>query len=95
MNAESPDMIDGIVVMKILIAMLENLKGQVNEALPYIIKIAMTELTTVKKGDKKIPKNFRSMIVQVLSMCFWYNSALTFQILESNNYTVPMFQALL
>lgn len=45
MNSESPDMIDGIVIMKILIAMLENLKGQIDEALPYIIKIAMSELT--------------------------------------------------
>lgn len=37
-------MIDGIVIMKVLIAMLENLKGRIDEAIPYIIKIAMQEL---------------------------------------------------
>lgn len=41
MNSDSPDQIDGIVIMKILIAILENLQGRVDEALPYIIKIAM------------------------------------------------------
>jgi hypothetical protein len=45
MNRESPEQIDGIVIMKILIAMLENLKGKIDEALPYIIKLAMQELT--------------------------------------------------
>jgi hypothetical protein len=30
-------MLDGIVVMKVLIAMLENLSGKIDEALPYII----------------------------------------------------------
>jgi hypothetical protein len=31
-------MLDGVVVMKVLIAMLENLgNGMINEALPYIL----------------------------------------------------------
>jgi len=44
--------------MKVLIAMLENLKGRIDEALPYILKICMQEIL-----GKKIPKNYRSMIV--------------------------------
>jgi hypothetical protein len=43
-NTESPDMLDGVVVMKILIAMVENLRGRIDEAIPYIIKICMNEL---------------------------------------------------
>lgn len=58
MNKESPDQLDGIVIMKIVIAMLENLKGKIDEALPYILKICMNELQT-----PKLPKNYRSMII--------------------------------
>jgi hypothetical protein len=37
-NANSDHMLDGVVVMKVLIAMLENLgNGMINEALPYIL----------------------------------------------------------
>ena len=77
MNQESPDAIDGIVIMKVVIAMLENLKGRIDEALPYVLKICTEELQR-----KKMPKNYRSMIIQILSMTFWYNSILTFQIME-------------
>jgi len=68
-------MLDGVVVMKILIAMLENLgNGRINEALPYILTICTNELNL----PGKTPKNFTSMVVQTLSMAFWYNSVLTF-----------------
>jgi len=65
--------------MKILIAMIENLKGKIDEAIPLIIEICMDELM-----QPKVPKNFKSMIIQTLSMCFWYNNIATFQILEAN-----------
>ena len=54
--------------------MLENLKGRIDEAIPYILKICVTELTT----QDKCPKNFTSMVMQVVSMSFWYNSSLVF-----------------
>jgi len=41
MNKDSPDQLDGIVIMKVLIAMLENLKGRIDEAIPYILKICI------------------------------------------------------
>ena len=71
-NRNSLHKLDGIVVMKVLIAMLENLKGRIDEALPYILKICVSEL------QEKIPKSFTSMIIQTVAMCFWYNSILTF-----------------
>ena len=73
-NRNSQSKIDGIVIMKVLIAMLENLKGRIDEAIPYILKICVTELTT----QDKCPKNFTSMVMQVVSMSFWYNSSLVF-----------------
>jgi hypothetical protein len=44
-NVESPDKLDGIVAMKILIAMIENLRGKIDEAIPYIIKICIEQLS--------------------------------------------------
>lgn len=41
-NATSEHMLDGIVVLKVLIAMLENIgEGRINDALPYIVKICL------------------------------------------------------
>jgi hypothetical protein len=87
-------MLDGIVVMKILISMLENLgNGRINEALPIIIKICWEQLNL---DLKKVAKNYTSMVIQTLCMCFWYNSSLTFQILDLQlNQTVSVFQRLL
>jgi len=73
-------MLDGIVCMKVLIAMLENLgSGTIDEALPYIIRICVSQLQL----KIKVTKNYTSMVIQTLSMAFWYNAPLTFHILES------------
>ena len=71
-NRNSMHKLDGIVVMKVLIAILENLKGRVDEAVLYIMRICVSELNT------EIPKHFTSMIIQTVCMCFWYNCVLTF-----------------
>jgi hypothetical protein len=92
-NSNSEHMLDGVVVMKVLIAMLENLgNGMINEALPYILTICTSQLNL----PGKVPKNFTSMVVQTLAMAFWYNSILTFQILDQQlNQTKLVFQAIL
>jgi hypothetical protein len=92
-NSTSEHMLDGVVVMKVVIAMLENLgNGMINEALPYILTICTSQLNL----PGKTPKNFISMVVQTLSMAFWYNSVLTFHILDQQlNQTIPVFQAIL
>ena len=93
-NVTSEHMLDGICVMKVLIAMLENLgNGRINEALPLILKVCTDQLNL---GLKKVPKNYISMVVQTICMCFWYNAQLTFQILDqSMGQTIPVFQKLL
>lgn len=52
-NRNSPAKLDGIVLMKVLIAMIENLKGMIDEALPFVLKICVAELS-----EAKCPKNF-------------------------------------
>lgn len=60
-NAQGNHKLDGIVAMKILISILENLKGQIDVALPHLIGVVLAEL---KNGlDKKSPKNYISMIL--------------------------------
>jgi len=61
--------------MKVIIAILENLQGRVDNLLPYFIKMCVIEL------NERCPKNFKSMLLQTMCMCFWYNSELTFQVL--------------
>lgn len=43
-NAKSQDKVDGIVIMKIIIAMIENLQSKIDEAILYILKITISEL---------------------------------------------------
>jgi hypothetical protein len=78
--------------MKIMIAMLENLHGRLDEALPYMLQLAIQELTALRPN---VAKNFQSMILQFVCMSFWYNTSLTFQILEHNQWTFPVFSRLL
>lgn len=75
-NESSEHQLDGVVLMKVLIALLENLPARIDEALPYLLRLCLAQL------HQKLAKNFKSMVVQTLAMCFWYNSALTFALLE-------------
>ncbi len=93
-NKTSEHMLDGIIIMKVLIAMLENLgNGRINEALPMIIKVCWGQLNL---DMEKVAKNYTSMVMQTLCMCFWYNSPLTFQVIDLQlGQTVAVFQRLL
>ena len=78
--------------MKIIIALIENLSQRLDDALPYLLNLCIQELLSLKP---KVAKNFQSMALQVVCMSLWYNSGLTFSILESNGWTFPVFHRLL
>jgi hypothetical protein len=78
--------------MNLLIAILENMQGRVDHALPGIIGVVTNELNWVNSKEKGY-KNYRLMVLQALAMCFTYNSILTFQTLESSGITLPVFAA--
>lgn len=90
-NARTEDKLDALVILKILIAMLENLQGRIDEAIQFVVVICMRELESSAKGTK----NIRSMVLQTLCMSLWYNSALTFELLKLGNHVIPFFQKLL
>ena len=80
--------------MNLIIAILENMQGMVDDKMPQIIGFLTNELSFLnQKGSDVNHKNFKVMILQAISMCFSYNSTLTFQILESTNNTLNVFQA--
>ena len=69
----------GVITMKIIISIIENLQVRIDHILPHLLNVCLSELNIQKP---KAFKNFQSMILQVVCMCLWYNSPLTFQILE-------------
>jgi hypothetical protein len=52
-NRRSKDKVSGVVIMKIIISILENLHGNLDENLPYILHLCFNELSAIKpKGNK-------------------------------------------
>jgi len=78
--------------MNLLIAILENMQGRVDQDLGAIVGIVTSELNWVNSKEKGY-RNYRLMVLQALAMCFTYNSALTFQALEASGITLPVFAA--
>lgn len=60
-NRNSKHRLDGIVIMKLIIAMLENLQGKIDEALPMLVQMIVTELNDC--SSNKVAKNYTSMVV--------------------------------
>lgn len=59
-NSTTENMIDGVVVLKVLIAMLENIgENRIVDALPYIVNICLEQLGV----NPTIPKSYLSMIM--------------------------------
>lgn len=88
----SSDGLDGVAIMNLLIAILENMQGRVDQNLGGIIGVVTSELNWVNSKEKGY-KNYRLMVLQALAMCFTYNSELTFQSLEASGITLPVFGA--
>jgi len=86
-------MIEGVTIMNLVIALLENMQGMIDQALPQIITIITEELNFLLSAKETYVKKYKSMLLQTMSMCFSYNTALTFQVLESQNLTLSVFQA--
>ena len=91
-NRNGSDMCDGVSVINLLIALLENMEGKLNEKLPELIGMLAGELAFLNTQGSN-GKNFKVMLLQAISMCFSYNATLTFQILEQQNLTLNVFQA--
>ena len=68
--------------MRIILTILEQFPGRINDTLPNLVAIMLAELK--KAFDEETPPNYRSMLLQAFSMCFYNNSQITLQTMEQN-----------
>jgi len=90
-NKANSAQLDGVTAMRIIIAVFENLKGRIDEAVPIIMDMLKEQLEGQLSKGKKAMVNYTSMILQTYASCFHYNSVLTFQILEKQGFTSALF----
>ena len=71
--------------MLLLVAMLENLKGKIDNFIEPIISVCLDHLS--------MGLNSRStfIILQTLALCFFYSAEKTFQVLDSKSATMNFF----
>jgi hypothetical protein len=74
--------------LRIIMGLLENFQGQVDNHLLSILQI-VRELLNECQGNKN---SLRSMILQVVAMMLWYNPNFTAQMLISQNYFNELLQ---
>jgi importin-7 len=73
---------------ELVIGLLENLHGRIDDSLPFIIELLVQEIN--EKNDRCT----KLLIIQALAMCFAYNTELTFRALEEKNWTQGVFHIL-
>lgn len=81
---------DGVFIMSLIVAIFENMHGRIDADIPVLLGYLVSELEFLSTVEAKALK-FKSMILQALAMCFSYNSALTFSVLESQGKTLAVF----
>ncbi|CAD8152713.1 unnamed protein product [Paramecium pentaurelia] len=77
-------------VTTILIALIENFPGQIDNLIPQIIDFSLLNLQKEKKTNK-----FKMVNIGVLNMCIWYNPQLAQNYLNSKGITDQILQTLL
>ena len=80
---------DGVTIMRVLISIFENLPGQIDSALPHLVGILLAELKL--SFENGAPKNYKSMLLQTISMALFNNSVAVLSIFEAEGQTVAVF----
>lgn len=60
-NANGVHKQDGVTILRVLIALFENMPGQMESALPTLVGMLLAELKMAFEGDS--PSNYRSMLL--------------------------------
>ncbi|CAD8063756.1 unnamed protein product [Paramecium sonneborni] len=77
-------------VTTILIALIENYPGQIDNLIPQIIDFSLANLQKDKKTNR-----FKIVNIGVLCMCIWYNPNLAVNYLNSKGLTDQILQTIL
>lgn len=75
-NSNGLHKLDGIIAMKVVMALMENLPGQIDHALPQFIGVLLAELQYALNPDSKTPINYTLMVIQALSTSLFNNCPL-------------------
>ena len=79
---------EACIGLKMINTVLENCTGMIDDSVPEILGLITTEMGK----SEETGKSYKSMLLQVLSMCFLYDSQLTFRVLEERGLTAQMLQ---
>ena len=94
-NQQSKHKQDGVTICRVLIALLENHPGRLDEQLENLVGILLAEIKIATDGDQKeqakTPSNYTSMLFQSIATAFYNNASITFQVIEKNNMTTTVF----
>lgn len=93
-NSAGQHKLDGIVAMKVVISIFDNLPGLIDSALPHLIGMLLAE-HKVAIEKQSTPSKYTSMILQALTSAFYNNSVATFAIMEQEGQTAVYFSSLL
>jgi len=74
------------VPIKILIVLLETFKGKIDSLFEFIIKLVISELS------RSFTLYYKSILVQVIALCFYNNPELTLILLDSMIVTANLFE---
>ena len=77
--------------MRVAISIFENYPQQIDAAMENLVGILLAEVQ-LAFSTSGVPKNYRSMVLQAVATAFYNNSAVTFGVLENNNFTGALFQ---
>jgi len=80
-NRNSSSGLDGVAIMNLIIAIIENLEGRLGQEFLVLAQICVEELEECNSREKQ-PKNFKNMILQAICICFYYDSQTMFNFLE-------------
>ena len=75
--------------LRVVIAILENLPGQVDHGLPMLVGMLLGELKMAFEGQT--PNNYKSMLLQSLSMALFNNNSATLRIIGAEKQTFALF----
>lgn len=85
------DLMDGISIVSVILALFENMQGKLDEDLPLLLGFLINEIRSLETL-KRPSKRFQSMLLQAISMSFAYNAQLTLFWLESQDSAQEIFK---
>ena len=88
-NSGSRHKQDGVTVLRVMIALLENLPGQIDAQLPFLVGMLLAELKVA--FESSCPSNYRAMLLQSIAMALFNSNATTLAIIENEQQTFAVF----